>query len=454
MRILKIIPGSGDGFLCENCLRDQALIAKLHEAGHEVTVIPIYLPMPEKSDQLSVINDQKRGEGSQLATQGVASAHSTPQFYGAVRVYLEHRFPIFKRAPLWVKRLLDSRPILKFAAKQAATSSSKNLGDLTLSVLRGEHGGQATELDELCRWLRETQEKPDLIHLSNALLLGLARRLKEVFDVPIVCSLQDEDTWIDAMPAPMANLIWEEIRARLSDVSGFLTVSEYFASKFPPRLGIPSNLVRIVHPGIDASLYPPACPSLPPVWNVLLDPNDLKSLEFILRAFVQARRYLACANLQLHCSGTTVGNGNRALLSCLREIIGKLGKDEQAVRLSPLMTDDKERLKFIQSSSVFTVLHRVDVAFDLSLLEAMASGVPALQPASGANPEIFALAAGGVLFEPNNADALAETLVHLFADPSHLPAFAHRGHQEVAEQFTVARMAQETLAAYEMLRNH
>ena len=433
MRILKIIPGSGEGFLCENCLRDQSLITKLCEQGHEVTVVPIYLPMPD--------------------APGCAAPPVQP-FYGAVRVYLEHRFPFFRRAPQWIKRWLDSPRVLRMAGRRSATSSSRKLGGLTLSMLRGEHGGQAAELDALCDWIRDTQEKPDIIHLSNALLLGMVRRLNATLNVPVVCSLQDEDTWIDAMPAPTATLIWAEIRDRVADVAGLITVSRYYADKILPRLtGTAAALppVRVVHPGIDVphdgGRASPRAEQTPPLWwNVLLDPDGFEALDLILRAFTRARQSPSCGNLHLHCSGVTRSVSGHSPSRCRR--LGKHGL-RQCVRFSPQMLDAEERLAFIRSSALFTVLHRNAAAFDLSVLEAMACGVPVLQPDAGANPEILALAEGGAMFEPGNAEALSKRVVSFFDDPSRLAVCAQRGRQGVAQHFSAARMAQETLAAYE-----
>jgi len=363
-----------------------------------------------------------------------------PPFYGAARVYLEHRFPVFKRAPQYLKRWLDSPPVLRMAGRLSGMSSSRNLGALTLSVLRGEHGGQAAELETLCNWLRDTRRHPDVIHLSNALLLGMARRLKDTLNAPVICSLQDEDTWIDAMPEPVASRIWTEARARVPDVSGFITASRYYADKILPRLAIPPCLARVVHPCIDAShgTQPqPGDRNAPPAWNVLIDPDDPASLRLILRAFADARQNPSCANLRLHCSG--VPRGRRRLDTGMR----------RCARLSPLITNAGERLAFIRAATVFTVLHRSDVAFDLSLLDAMASGIPVLQPNSGANPEILALADGGVMFEPGNAEALSEALARLLGDPPRLAALAQRGRQNVATRFSLDRMAQATVAAYQ-----
>jgi hypothetical protein len=47
------------------------------------------------------------------------------------------------------------------AAGPAARTRPESLGDITLSMLRGEEGHQARELEELILWLR--REKPDVV---------------------------------------------------------------------------------------------------------------------------------------------------------------------------------------------------------------------------------------------------------------------------------------------------
>ena len=71
---------------------------------------------------------------------------------------------------------------------------------MTLSMLRGEAGNQARELDELIDWLRKAEPHTDVVCLSNALLLGQARRLKSELRSPVVCTLQGEDYFLDALP--------------------------------------------------------------------------------------------------------------------------------------------------------------------------------------------------------------------------------------------------------------
>src|SRR5436189_2786665 len=191
MNIIQITPGAG-GMYCGVWLRDNALVGSLRKQGHQVTMVPLYLPFTLDEE------DQSAG---------------TPIFFSGINVYLEQKSSFFRHAPEWLHRLLESPALLKWAAGKAARTRAEELGDLTISMLRGEEGNQARELDQLIDWLR-TQPKPDVISLSNVLLIGLARKLKAELKVPIVCSLQGEDSFLNSLPDPFRGMAWGILSAR------------------------------------------------------------------------------------------------------------------------------------------------------------------------------------------------------------------------------------------------
>ena len=158
MKIVHIVPGSGGTFYCENCMRDNALVKALRRMGHDVVMVPLYLPMFADDPELS---------------------EDVPVFFGGINVYLQQKLALFRKTPRWLDRLADARWILELAARKAGTTRAAGLGDMTLSMLRGADGNQAKELDRLIKWLAEN-ERPDIVHLSNALLIGLARRIRAV----------------------------------------------------------------------------------------------------------------------------------------------------------------------------------------------------------------------------------------------------------------------------------
>jgi hypothetical protein len=177
MHLVQITPGAG-AMYCGNCFRDNALVRELRGLGHEVTMVPLYLPLTlDEADESA----------------------ATPIFFGGISVYLEQKSNIFQRAPQWLRRLLASRKLLTWAGARAAKTKAAEVGDMMISMLRGEDGRQARELDELIAWLK-TQTSPDVICLSNALLVGMARKLKAELGATIVCTLQGEDAFLDGLP--------------------------------------------------------------------------------------------------------------------------------------------------------------------------------------------------------------------------------------------------------------
>src|SRR5580692_4001805 len=132
MNIVHITPGAGAMF-CGDCFRDNGLVAALRKQGHSVLMVPLYLPLTLDEE------DQSRG---------------TPIFFNGVNVYLEQKSGWFRRAPAWLHRLSGSPLLLKFAAGRAARTRAADLGEITLSMIRGEEGNQARELEQLIAFLK------------------------------------------------------------------------------------------------------------------------------------------------------------------------------------------------------------------------------------------------------------------------------------------------------------
>ena len=232
MNLVQITPGAG-GMYCGNCFRDNALVAALRRRGHEVLMVPLYLPMT-------------LDEPSQAA--------GVPTFFGGINVYLQQQSAFFRRAPKWLHALLDSPALLKLAAGRAAKTRAADVGELSLSMLRGEEGNQARELDELLAWLK-TQPKPDAVLLSNAMLVGFTRRLKAELGCQVVCNLQGEDAYLDSMPSPMRERVWALLAERCRDCDAFIAPSRYFADTMARRLGLPAEKVKVVFNGISLEGY-------------------------------------------------------------------------------------------------------------------------------------------------------------------------------------------------------
>lgn len=429
MKIVHVIPGSGGTFYCQNCMRDNDLIKSLIALGHEVYMVPMYLPLSIDHEDLS-------------RTEGM------PVFYGAVNMYLKDRIPLYRHAPRWLVRLLDSGPMLRFAARKAGSTRASGLEEMTLSMLRGEEGRQAEELDYLVRFLGESIG-PDIIHLSNALLLGLARRLKYDLGAHIVCSLQDENEWIDPMRADYRKKVWSLMAERAADVDMFVASSRYYADLSREQLNIPLEKLRVVEGGIDPQGYELSpLPFDPPVIGYLCRMSEYFGLGIVVDAFLRLKRDPRFGNLRLHLTGGYTGD-DRKFVDTMLNTIGSHGFADDVVIFEKLGRD--ERIRFLKTLTLLTVPVPSGEAFGAYQVEALAAGVPIVQPNVGGYPEFIEKTGGGVIYEPNDGENLARAMAGLLAAPETVRSIAEKGRQSVLEHYTMRRMAQDMEELYRKL---
>src|SRR5271166_4129703 len=178
MRITYITAGAA-GMYCGSCMRDNTLVAALARQGHDALLIPTYTPI--KTDEPDV--SQKR------------------VFFGGINVYLQQKLSLFRHTPWSLDRLLDAPKLLRWVARFAVSTRAENLGDLTISILRGEHGYQRKEVEKLAGWLAD-DVKPELVNLTNVLLSGMVHEVKRRVGVPVLGTLQGDDIFLEALPEP------------------------------------------------------------------------------------------------------------------------------------------------------------------------------------------------------------------------------------------------------------
>lgn len=425
MKTVLVIPGSGGSFYCQNCMRDMGLLRALRALGQDVVVAPMYLPLFTDETELG----------------------DAPVFYGAISLYLEEKFPRLRQMPKWCRRLMNVRPLLAMAAKRAGSTDAHGLEGMTLSVLRGEHGRQAEELAELVAWLKR-DGGADVVHLSNALLLGLAGPIKRELGCRVVCSLQDEHVWLDGMDEEYRRETWQVMAELAADVDRFLPVSRYYGEYMAGRLGLAEDRFEVVYPGVDVS----GCelksnPGWPPVIGFLSRLHPALGLDTLVTAFVLLhRRGRMSSAPRLRLTGGATEQ-DEVHLAAIRRLLKKEGLEEYLDVVPEFCR--AERIRFLQSLSVLSVPVPGGEAFGTFILEALACGVPVVQPAEGAFPEVVATTRGGVCFEPNQPEVLAERLEVFLADPARSCAIGRRGRATVHEQFSLEAMARRTLAAYE-----
>jgi len=424
VRIAQILPGSGSKFFCENCARDGSLVRGLRDRGHEVVLGSLYLPL-----------------------DGSPAASPPPVFFGAVNLYLHHRFPSLGRLPPWLERLLDSDTVLRLAGCLSGATDAAALEGLTISMLRGEEGSQAEELERLMAWLAEV--RPDVVHLSNCLLLGIARRVRRELGIPVACSLQDEDSWIDALGEEARAAAWGLLRERSADVDLFLPVSAWYGRFVGERLGLSAERLAVVPIGIDLEGFPAAAAERrpgPPVIGFLSHLCERMGAGILAGAFVRLASDGRFPGLRLRYAGGSTG----ADASFLRALKRDFGGLRERVRFVGSFRRE-ERIRFLSSLTVLSVPVQGGEAFGTFILEALAAGVPVVQPRLGGFAELVTDTGGGLLYEPNTPEALAEALAELLEDPRQACAMGAAGRQAVLARYTAGHMAACLEAAFDRL---
>ena len=427
MNIVHITPGAG-GMYCGICLRDNALVATLKKMGHQATMVPLYLPL--------TLNEEDQSTG-------------IPIFFSGINVYLEQKSALFRAAPDWFHHLMAARPLLKWAGSKAAKTRPESLGDLTLSMLRGEEGFQARELDELIAWLR-TQPKPDVICLSNALLVGMARKLKSELGSAVVCMLQGEVDYLDSLLPEYRAQCWKLLSERAKDVELFGAASRYFGDLMSQRLALTPERVKVVYSGInfegyDHSQSASPSPASAPVLGYFARMCPEKGLDTLVDAYIQLRQRGRIKDLRLRIGGGC-GAADETFMNSLRHRLTETGYIKD-VEFFP-NPDRAAKVRFLQSLSVFSVPVRCTEAFGLYVIEAMAAGVPVVQPRTGAFPELIEATGGGITYE-GDSTALAAALEELLSNPQRARALGNAGRHAALEKFSAEAMARSTLDFYQ-----
>ncbi|MFA6797975.1 MAG: glycosyltransferase [Bacteroidales bacterium] len=426
MRILQIIPGSGGTFYCGNCLRDSQYIDALRKLGHDVVVLPMYLPLFENKQ----------------------NSKDIPVFYGAISIYLKQLMPIFRHAPAWFDRMLNSKPMLKLAAGMAGSTDAKGLEEMTISMLKGEHGQQNEELSRMIEWIRDHYQ-PDVIHLSNALLSGLAPRVRRELGIPVVCSLQDEDVWVDIMKPRFREEAWQLMRENGEFIDGFIGVSQFFSGFLQDRLAIPDHKLGTIHLGVEPSDYEYIKTENRPL-NIgyLSRLCQENGLDILVEAFILLKKKAGFEQVKLILTGGSTGADKRFLAS-IRKRIRDAGVIDE-VEFHPDFENDG-RMEFLRNIALLSVPVRKGEAFGVYLLEALASGIPVVQPALGAFPEITEISGGGITYSPNNPEALANALAALLADPDQLHDRSRRARAGVERHFNINTQADKLVEFYQRI---
>jgi len=423
MKIVQITPGSGDSFYCENCLRDQALVKTLRAQGHDVVMVPMYLPLQIDSHE---------------------TVTNVPIFFGGVNVYLQQKLGLFRKTPRWLDKFFDNRTLLSWVSHKAGMTSARDLGEATVSMLKGEHGRQVKELDRLVEWLAQDTEKPDVIILSNVLLGGLAAALRQHLQVPVVCLLQDEEAFVDGLDGLYAKTAWDLLRACCRDITAFVAVSRSYGDRIAPKLDLDENRLHTLYMGIDMKAYQAAdSPPEQPTIGFLSRMCPERGLDTLVEAFILLKQSSALRSCQLQITGGR-NQADKPFVRSIQRRLTQAGVSGDVIFVTEF--SGERRQHWLQGLTVMCVPEREEVAYGLFAMEALATGVPVVQPAIGIFPELITLTGGGVLVEENSPQSFAEALKPLLIDLDAARKLGQKGRMGMKDHFDVEKTAADMIA--------
>lgn len=424
MKILFVTAGAA-GMYCGSCLRDNALAAELKARGHDVVLVPLYTPT--LTDEVNV--SEKR------------------VFFGGVSVYLQQRAGFFRSAPRFVDKLLDAPWLINAASSGSLSTDPRSLGELTISMLRGEHGYQRKEFAKLLEWLA-SERPPDVIQLPNALLASLARPLRRELKRPVHCTLQGEDLFLDGLHQKHRDEALALIRENTIHIDRFTAVSHYYAEFMAAYLGISADKIDVVPLGINLEGFRQRRESSNEAFAIgyLARIAPEKGLLTLCEAYVRFRQMPGVQNARLEVAGYLAADQKSYLEEAERRLTSAGFETEFHYRGA---LDREQKIDFLRNLDVFSVPTVYVEPKGLFLLEAMACGVPAVEPRHGAFPEMIERTSGGVLVDPGNAQSLADGLYHLWKYPALRAELGRNGFEGVRKHYSVARSADRMLEVYE-----
>jgi glycosyltransferase involved in cell wall biosynthesis len=424
MKIIYLITGSGGSFYCGNCYRDMLYVRAIRRVpGISASAIPLYLP-PDKSNTETGFDDKV--------------------FFGAISMYIREKVNIFRNMPSFLDKFFDMSPFLKLAAKLSGTTRTEGLEELTLNMIEGDNAFKPAEVKRLVKYI-EASGKPDIIHLSNALILGLARQLKKHMDVKVVCSLLNEDDWIDDMVEPFKSKAWKLIAREAEYVDRFVSPSSYYKDMFIGKTGISGDNIDIVPLGFDPEGYNAEIKGPhPPALGYFSRVNEHNGFDKIIDAFIIMKDKNTVPDLTLNVCGGFTGDDKLFISSQIQKI--RSSGYQKSVKIFPEFQGNK-KAEFFSTVDVISVPVRKYDGYGLYILEANIAGVPVVQPATGAFPEIIAATGGGITYEPDTSESLAEALTKILTDKNLREDLSKKGYAGVRSELSLGNMSKglETL---------
>jgi len=238
-----------------------------------------------------------------------------------------------------------------------------------------------------------------------------------------------------------------------SKVDAFVTVSIYAAHKLYENCGFKPT--HIIHHGIDIEIFNPLSYSKNVakkmlslskdkkiiLWNARLSPE--KKLETLLYALPYVIREFKDILVLIKTRSIVKNYENK-----IKRIINRLNLSRYII-FDKSWTSLNNMPIYYRVADVYVNTSTTEAFGSLTMLEAMACGVPTIANNASSNPE--ALGDGGLLYNRDDSMDLAEKILKILTDNREAKLFGYRASKRIINELNLYSIAQKYIALYSSL---
>jgi glycosyltransferase involved in cell wall biosynthesis len=222
-------------------------------------------------------------------------------------------------------------------------------------------------------------------------------------------------------------------------IDAFISPSQYYKDLFISKTGVKGNNIHIVPSGIESPSedIPSENQHLPSL-GYYCRVNYQNGFDKLVDAFIAIKTSDKVPGLTLHVCGGFTGDDQPFIRDQIRKIRNYGFKS--SVKIYPEFYGTGKQ-EFFSSIDVMSVPVRKYDAYGLYILEANSAGIPVVQPATGAFPEILKKTGGGIIYSPDTEEELTNMVIKLLNDNSLRKSLGEIGRKNVREELTLEKMS-------------
>ena len=400
-------------------MHDNAVAKAMMQQGCDIQLVPTYTPIRTDEEDVSV--DQV--------------------FFGGINVFLQQKIPLLRLVPGFLDRFLDNAWLIRKATSRSTDMKPETLGALTVSMLKGSKGNQRKEVNRLCRWLAE--EQPDVVLFTNALIGGCIPEIKKRTSAKVWVTLQGDDVFLDSLPKNHRQQCIDSISRIANDVDVFVTHSQFYKNRMSEYFSIPLEKIHVTRLGLDLTGFESAGKTGTDgvvTIGYLARLAHEKGFHHLVDAFVKLKQQPATEHIRLRAAGW-LGDQNKAYAQENFDKLAGAGLSDAFEYIGQVTREEK--IEFLRGVDVLCVPTEFLEPKALYALEAMAMGIPVVEPNHGCFPELIESTGGGLLYDPSDMEELKLQLFTLANDSQQRTEIGRRGQEAVQRERSAAAMAVE-----------